>query len=244
MKVCKICHLEFKNHGIYANHIRWDHKKVPYTVVNCKYCNTTRPKSSILKHEKSCSSNLKNIKYCLHCNSVVTGYRKRFCNNSCSAKHSNKHRKNIDRSYITPEWRAKMRKSTIKQWLTGVHNPSRLIYSSKNERAIVKHFKETYPNDGWKTAGRLVLQDGSFLSRDLWSDKLKVCFEYDGIWHFKDIKGQLKQKQTKDRLLEVWCKENNYRLIRIDENNYKDVKQVENLIYNQKEQIIKIGNRY
>jgi hypothetical protein len=232
MRVCEVCHLEFENHGVYANHIRWNHKEVPYTSLNCKYCNATRPKSSIIKHEKSCSKNPKNIKHCLHCNAIVTGYRKRFCNNSCSAKYSNTHRTNIDRSYITPEWRAKMRKSTIKQWLNGVHNPSRPIYSSKNERAIVKHFKETYPNDNWKTSGRLVLEDGSFLSRDLWSDKLKICFEYDGIWHFKDIKGQLKQKQTKDRLLEEWCKKNNYRLIRVDENNYQDVKQIENLIYN------------
>ena len=41
-----------------------------------------------------------------------------------------------------------------------------------------------------------------------------------------------------------WCKENNYRLIRIYEEDYQDVKQIENFIYNSKEQIIKVGNRY
>ena len=244
MKECNICHLLFENHGVYANHIRWKHKEVPYISVNCKYCNTTKPKSSIVKHEKSCSENPKNIKYCLHCSSIISGYRKRFCNSSCSAKYSNKHRENVDRSYITPEWRAKMRKSTIQQWLNGVHKEPKLIYTSKNERIIVKYIKGQYPNDEWKSGGRLILSDGSFLSRDLWSDKLKICFEYDGIWHFKDIHNQLKKKQTKDRLLEEWCKENNYRLIRIDEEDYQDVKQIENFIYNSKEQIIKVGNRY
>jgi hypothetical protein len=78
----------------------------------------------------------------------------------------------------------------------------------------------------------------------MWSDKLKICFEYDGIWHFEDIKGQLKIKQTKDVLLEKWCIENNYRLIRIDENFYESVEQIVNLIYNNKQSVVKIGNRY
>jgi hypothetical protein len=37
---------------------------------------------------------------------------------------------------------------------------------------------------------------------------------------------------------------NEYRLIRIDENDYIDVNQIENLIYNTNEKIIKIGSRY
>lgn len=137
-----------------------------------------------------------------------------------------------------------MRKITIQKWLEGAHQPSKLIHSSKNERAIVEYFKKSYPDDEWKTAGRLVLSDGSFLARDLWSDKLKVCFEYDGIWHFKDICGQLSKKQIKDKLLEEWCINNSYRLIRIDEKEYKNIKQIVDLIYKNKEQIIKIGTRY
>ena len=78
----------------------------------------------------------------------------------------------------------------------------------------------------------------------MWSDVLKVCFEYDGIWHFKDIYGQLDKKQNKDKLLELWCINNNYRLVRVDEDCYKNIQQIEELIYNSLDAIIKIGNSY
>jgi len=55
----------------------------------------------------------------------------------------------------------------------------------------------------------------------LFSKSLKVIIEYDGAWHFKDIHGQLADKQMKDRELEKWCFENNWRLIRIKEDIYK-----------------------
>jgi hypothetical protein len=78
----------------------------------------------------------------------------------------------------------------------------------------------------------------------MWSDKLKICFEYDGVWHFKDIHNQLAKKQLKDALLEQWCLLNNYRLIRVDEDFYINIQQIEELIYKQTDKIIKIGNRY
>jgi hypothetical protein len=117
------------------------------------------------------------------------------------------------------------------------------IFSSKNERTICKFFKSKHPEHEWKTGGRIKYNDVGIV-RDLYSDLLKICFEYDGIWHFKDIKGQLRDKQVKDKCLEEWCMANEYRLIRIDENDYIDVNQIENLIYNTNEKIIKIGSRY
>jgi hypothetical protein len=249
MRECKICNLKFDNNKTYSNHVRWKHKEQPYQIVSCKLCNERIAACGIKNHERFCKKRSQQPKNCKQCSKELVqllGNFKKFCNSSCAATYSNSHKdySNTDKSYITPEWRKKMGEITKRQWREGKHKVNRKFFSSKNERAIVKHFKETYPRDSWKTAGRLVLEDGTFLARDLWSDKLKICFEYDGIWHFKDIHGQLKKKQTKDRLLEEWCKENNYRLIRIDENNYKDIKQIENLIYNQKEQIIKVGDRY
>lgn len=244
MKQCEICNIICANHGVYANHKRWHHSSKPLQKQKCNFCSKEIANCSIEKHKRLCYKNPKNIKYCIYCKTIISGYKKKYCNSSCFAKHNNTTRKNVSRDYITPEWKEKRRQTTIEQWKRGVHKISREIFSSKNERAIVKHIKEQYPNDEWKNGGRLVLKDGTFLARDLWSDKLKVCFEYDGIWHFKDIKGQLKKKQTKDKLLEEWCKENNYRLIRIDEEDYQNVKQIEDLIYNSKEQIIKVGNRY
>jgi hypothetical protein len=118
------------------------------------------------------------------------------------------------------------------------------LFSSKIEGEIVTHFKKKFPHDKWKSGGRLALNDTENLSRDLWSDKLKICFEYDGVWHFKDIYGQLNKKQIKDKLFEQWCINNNYRLVRVDENFYKNIQQIEDLIYNNNCNIIKIGARY
>lgn len=117
------------------------------------------------------------------------------------------------------------------------------IFSSKTERQICEYFKLKYPQDKWKSGGRIKF-NGVGIVRDLYSDVLKICFEYDGIWHFKDIKGQLKNKQIKDKCLKEWCVVNNYRLIRVDEDSFVDINQVENLLYNTLEQIIKIGDRY
>lgn len=238
MKQCEICNIIFDNLKVYSNHIRWNHKRKDLSKKECSVCHKKIALYKFANHEKVCIKTA-----CKYCGKKITDYRKKFCDQSCSATYNNKKR-NINRSYITPEWREKQRQRAIEQWKRGTHKISRKIFSSKNERAIVKYIKEQYPNDEWKNGGRLVLRDGTFLARDLWSDKLKVCFEYDGIWHFKNIKKQLKKKQAKDRLLEEWCKENNYRLIRVDEENYLDVKQIENLIYNSKEQIIKVGSRY
>jgi len=117
------------------------------------------------------------------------------------------------------------------------------IFSSKNERIICKHFKSKYPQHQWKSGGR-IKHNRIGIVRDLYSDLLKICFEYDGIWHFKDIKGQLRDKQIKDKCLEDWCLINKYRLIRVDENDYIDVNQIENLVYGRNDKIIKIGCRY
>jgi len=117
------------------------------------------------------------------------------------------------------------------------------MFSSKKEREIVKYFKENYPNDIWKSGGLLRSGD-SRISRDLYSDILKICIEYDGIWHFKDIKGQLEKKKRIDLELERWCRENGYRLIRIQEQFFISMEHLSDLVYNNKEKIIKIGNLY
>ena len=83
------------------------------------------------------------------------------------------------------------------------------------------------------------------LSRDLYSNKLKISIEYDGIWHFENINGQLLNKQKKDMALEDWTILNGWRLIRIKEDLYKIDKKLwlDRLIesvYNSSEQIIKI----
>ncbi len=246
MRLCNECNLVFENNKSYSNHVRWKHNNKVYERPVCKHCKKNFAKCSFERHEKLCYLNPTNKQNCLQCGNIIIGYRKKFCNQSCGAKFNNSKRNplELDRSYITPEWREKRRQATLKQWNDGIHKISRRIYSSKNERAITKHFRENFPHDEWKTGGRLKLENECFLSRDLWSDKLKICFEYDGAWHFKDIKGQLKSKQYKDHLLEKWCKQHNYRLVRIDELAYKNIQQIVDLVYRRNDDIIKIGDRY
>ena len=91
--------------------------------------------------------------------------------------------------------------------------------------------------------------DGLGITRDLYSNKLKICFEYDGVWHFKDIHGQLESKQKKDYALEKWCKINGYRLIRISESWFTEelksnINEVVSIIYNTTDQVLKFGKEY
>ena len=241
MKQCEICNITFDSGRTYSNHVRWVHKEIKYKTQICKYCNKNIAQCAIKRHQKTCNINKKNCKFC---NAEINSRSNIFCNNSCSASYNNINRSYFKRDYITIEWKNKQSLITRKNWAEGKLNVSNKIFSSKNEREIISHFKNTYPEDEWKSGGRLKLNNIENLSRDMWSDKLKICFEYDGVWHFKDIHHQLAKKQLKDALLEQWCLLNNYRLIRVDEDFYINIQQIEELIYKQTDKIMKIGNRY
>ena len=122
-------------------------------------------------------------------------------------------------------------------------NSGKRNFTSKGEEEIKKHFKEKFKGDNW-TFGRRAFIDNVRLNVDLYSDKLKVCIEYDGVWHFKDINGKLEDKQRKDLLLERWCNKNNFRLIRIKEDIYKQDKKfwidkLEQEVYNGSNKLVK-----
>jgi very-short-patch-repair endonuclease len=116
------------------------------------------------------------------------------------------------------------------------------LFTSKGECELREYFKRNFPDDGWTWGG--CRYNGRMLSRDLFSKKLKVCIEYDGIWHFKDIHGQLKDKQEKDEILNNWCKGMGYRMIRIKEELYKSNKKfwltkLQDEVYNGTDQLVK-----
>jgi len=120
-------------------------------------------------------------------------------------------------------------------------------FTSKTEVLIREYFIKNYSSDEW-TFGGTISYNNLRISRDLYSKKLKVCVEYDGIWHFKDIHGQLQEKQQKDQALENWCIDNNYRLIRMSESffnsNLNPIKIIESCVYENVTQIIKKGIEY
>lgn len=238
MKQCEICKEEFLNHAIYANHIRHKHKsKEFYEKVNLKL-SLKRQEQKTLKY----GSLISKTKYCKFCKSEFTIMErefikktKKFCSISCA---------NSGRVVKEENKLARSRKSSLaqkKNWANKEYREKALqrngkrYFTSKGETEVVNYFKENFPNDEWTTGGSLKLKEER-LVRDLYSNKLKICIEYDGIWHFKDIHGQLEGKVLKDNLLEEWCLENNYRLIRIKEDVYKKnpkevLKLLENIVY-------------
>jgi len=238
MKTCKICNQQFDNHSVYANHIRWKHKlnegfSEKMAEATKSYYNKIYGKESeFIVNCKKCSK-----EFTITCRSKKIK-NNNFCSRSCANTRK-----------MTDSVKKKISDGMKKAWVDGKldhiiykmdNNP---IFSSAAEREIIKFFKEKYKLDEWKSGGPFKYKN-EFLVRDMYSDKLKVCFEYDGIWHFKDINGQLEKKQHKDVLLEEWCAENNYKLVRMQEGHFDSYELLENLIYNDSRQIIKYGNGY
>lgn len=191
-------------------------------------------------------------KICIRCNKEFEVYHnnrnKKYCSTVCS--------KSRKLSNITKEKIRKKNSIIIKnKWLNDKEYSNKILsfanksnfFTSKNEVFIRNYFILNFPNDEWTFGGRLKYKN-EFISRDLYSKKMKICFEYDGIWHFKNIKNQLEKKKKKDILLEKWCIENNWRLIRISETWFiehnKPINDIVEIIYKSKEPIIKIGKEY
>jgi hypothetical protein len=240
MYICEICNSEFSSFSLKANHVRWKHKEM------------TKDKKINLS-EGSRKSNEKRFGKFLN-EKVICSNPK--CSNETEIKYREGKRKDkyycsisCSNSRVMSEENKKTISEKIKNhWKNGkfdhIDNSSQnKLFSSSKEREIVKYFKEKYPSDSWKSGG-LLKSGESRISRDLYSDVLKICVEYDGIWHFRDIKGQLEKKKKIDLELEKWCKEKGYRLIRIQEGFFESMSQLSDLIYNSKEEVIKIGNLY
>lgn len=239
MYTCEICGEEFENAKIKANHVRWKHKAK-------KDCNKKISEKAIARYVREYGEYIKKSVACENCGVEfeITERAKvtkdhYFCSRSCanSRSHSDETKDLISKS-ITEAWKT----NTNLQNTLRNHIKNR-YFSSKNEVLIRETFMKKFTTDEWTFGGSLIF-DNLRLSRDLYSKKLKVCIEYDGIWHFKDIHGQLKDKQAKDKALEEWCIENDYRLIRISEEYFiKDpdanIKKLITECYQGSDQIVK-----
>ena len=247
MKACKYCSNEIDGtHSVYANHVRWcDKNKNNGDKGSKKISESIRKRNEVLypiiDHQVSCvicdnSFLLKERE---------SKFKKRkgryFCSYSCS--------KTI---IFTDEMRMKSSEATKKLWQNGsyvnkfIENNVNKNYrfSSKGEEEVRKYLKENFTDDEWTSGGGYKYK-GVNLTRDIYSNKLKVIVEYDGIWHFKDIHGQLDDKQMKDRLLEEWVIENDWRIVRIKDDLYRKNKKMwidilVDSIYNKEDKIIKL----
>jgi len=237
---CQHCLKTFHTFQEKANHIRWHH------LDNSEYIKKVKV-SSVLANEKRFGNWVHENVQCSRetCDNTLTiKYRenkkptKSFCSRSCA--NSRGKRNQEFKELVSQKIKEKWNEGVYDHIDMGLRNKK---FSSKGEREIVTYFRENFPDDNWKSGGNIKFEEHRF-SRDLYSDKLKVCLEYDGIWHFKDIHNQLSKKQLKDLLLEKWCIKNGYRLIRIEEGFMPSFKDIEKLVYETALQIIKIGNSY
>lgn len=257
-KKCYICEKEFFNPKVFANHVKWKHsteeklletkKKLKESAVKnnekrfgkkvivrrkCDKCGKEYETIAKFKDEIQIPfSNKKN---------EIKWYKSNFCSLGCAH-----YRYNLREAW-TEEKKEKAKIRSKKLWLDEEYAlkciKSNKIFSSKKEREIVNYFRTNFPDDEW-TFGPFGKKNEVRINCDLYSHKLKVVFEYDGDWHFKEINGQLENKRKKDRILEELVKEKGYRLIRIDEKENLSIDKIKELIYNKEEPIIKIGKRY
>jgi very-short-patch-repair endonuclease len=245
MKICKYCNIQIDDkHSIYANHVRWCDKNETngdkginnVSISKIKYYQNLYP---INEYNVSCKICGKDFKLIERESKFNKRNGKYFCSYKCSRKRSEEAKKKISLStkklWMNEEYANKVVKNNT--------NRNRR-FTSKGEEEIKKYLKETYIVDGWTSGGGFKYKD-VYLTRDMYSNKLEIIVEYDGIWHFKDIHGQLEQKIEKDRLLEEWCIKNNWRLIRIKDDLYRKnskywMEQLLISIYNSNEQIIKL----
>lgn len=260
-RTCKYCEKTFTDMSgkVFANHVRWCDKNKT---------NGDKGRSNISKginkgHDKRIGQIKSFTKICANsdCNSIfVVNCRSHNLNNTsnyCSIECRNIVSAHVDRIW-TDEMKSEVSIRSKELWTQDEYIEKQMKnnmgangkrrFTSKGEEEMREYFKTKFPDDGWTHGGSLKMGEHR-LVRDLFSKQLKVCIEYDGIWHFKDIKCQLERKQIKDLALEEWCKENGWRLIRIDEDVYNADKKstlelLESHVYNTNISVIKIGERY
>jgi hypothetical protein len=246
MKICGDCGLQFEKHASYANHIRWEHRE------ESKTFKEKLKVSGDLARVVRYGNIITEIVNCYNClKEININYREKrgkkrlryFCNRSCGTKYSNSCKKEL-----SIESRKRISDASKKSWESGIYVNSQIYgnkrFTSKGELELKSLLQNKYTLDEWTSGGSIKYKEESLI-RDMYSNKLKVCIEYDGIWHFKDIKGQLAKKQLKDRLLEEWCLKNDFRILRVSDdlwnkNKVEIFKEVEKFCYNSFDLIKKI----
>lgn len=209
---CKKCGINFVKSNQEYNRARRNGRDYFFCTQTCatQYGNEIRGYKSY-PIEKKCPRCLNSFTVLSHSSNKT--YCSRFCSNSRpqTIKTKQKIAKSVSikskQLWNNPEYIEKQ-----------LNRPK--MFTSKGEVEIRTFFIQYLKADGWTFGGCLSFGNVR-LTRDLYSEKLKVCIEYDGVWHFKDIKGQLADKQNKDRLLEEWCLKNRYRLIRLKDDLYR-----------------------
>lgn len=245
-RICKFCNNTFNVKGrVFSNHVRWCNKNNSSnntSGISEGVNNYYDKKLGILtSYDLKCSSPTCDKLFTIKERSKQFPKKEKyFCSRSCANKriHSSNTKSKISKK-MKEVWE---NEEYVKRHIEFISN-SKTIFNSKGERDILKYLQKRFPHDKW-TSGGALKYNNEILTRDIYSKLLKVNIEYDGIWHFKDIHGQLEKKQNKDKLLNKWSNVNNYRMIRISEDFYKRdseslIKLIET-VYNNIEQYVEL----
>jgi len=221
--------MNFETHSSYANHIRWKHKDNHSYLKNAREAtlNVFEKKAGpLITETTNCAVCGKELEFSYRPNAgkkhIHRKKEKYFCSTKCSHTRvfSDEVKETLRRKSIElwkdPEYAARIIKNNTLQ---------QKRFSSKGEEELRNRINEIFENK-FTFGGALKVGKDIYFSRDCYSEELKVCIEYDGICHFKDIWGQLAEKKMKDKLLKKWCKKNGYLLIRVKEEVYKQNKEL------------------
>jgi len=226
-RLCKKCNSSlYMNGGQFANHVRYC--QISEDEKNNQSENISKSMQTV--HDMKLGKIKSFIVECHICHHYFTveEREKQFpkkeiylCNSTCRSKYANSF---VD--YKSQSFSDSVSKGVIDKWVNDPEYSKKCLdrnprFTSKGERDLRDWFIETYPQEEWTFGGALKFELVSGIVRDLYSNQLKVCIEYDGIWHFEDILGQLESKQIKDKALEAWCIENEFRLIRVKDDIYQ-----------------------
>ena len=258
-KYCPVCNKDLSGMRItdVGNHIKWcKFKSAPtnvYSQAKIKADNARLGQYNVYSVKCSKCGKLVEVR---ERSTKFPSKQKYYCSRSCANS------RNISKLHLRQIWtqqkkekaKVQARVNMKKLWQNEQYANRQLnrdkFFTSKGQRLIRDTIISNHPDDNW-TWGCLNKKFKELVFRpDMFSHKLKLVFQYDGIGHFKNIykdydfqKGKLKQA-----LLQQWCIQNGYKLLRISESWFhsigKDVSIVQNILYSLQNPITKLGAEY
>lgn len=235
--ICPICKRKFKDIG--SKHLKYAHnmsiiefqtrypdyptmtEELRRTKDTSKHIDyeSARKKISATKQSKNRKAYEANPKYCKLCGTLIP-FEKRE-NMFCCQVHANTY---ISR-HMTQETKDKISKGIKSQFQKHPEKFQKFLSShtqnvkfySKGEKELLGLLQSKFPEHHFTCGSLRKIGEGIYKSLDAYSDSLKLIIEYDGIYHFEEIYGNLEEVQYKDRLLEQWCVDNGWKIIRVNE---------------------------
>ena len=230
---CNLCDFCTENGKVMSNHKRWKHithkgsEKYDATIQKL-----SKERSERIRFQQICPECKKAFEVIATKTQVEHGKYQHYCSKFCANKQGSKY---VDYSKVSIWQKEHPTGCFSTEWkLARLDSNVSKKNHSKRKLEIVSYFKFKFPDDEWKQG--LIdgghRHNGILLCPGLWSKKIGVVIEYDGIWHFKNIHNQLEHKHKTDKELMQLCRDNNLHIIRIDEKLKLTNEQIENAIYN------------